>query len=744
MTTAHIGRPQNRVDGRAKVTGAARYAGEHPADDLAYGVVVSSSIARGKITHLDWARALRLPGVLDVLTHENRPRMAKLDRKYYDAVSVPGSPLRPLFDATVRFNMQPIALVVADTLEQARYAASLVEVEYEPTGQQTDFETAKADAYEPKARSGLPFPESRGDADRALDEAAVRIDAQYVVPYEHHNAMEMFTATAIREPDGGLTVYDKTQGVQNVRGYLTNVLKLSDDELCVRAPFVGGAFGSGLRPQYPALLATMAALWLKRSVRVTLTRQQMFSLGYRPTTWQRLALGADRDGALRAIVHEAVAATSRHEDYSEALLDWSGLSYRCKNVRLEQRLTKLDLNTPCDMRAPGAAWGLFALESAMDELAVALGVDPIELRMKNYADRDQLADLPYSSKELRRCYRLGAESFGWSRRTPAPRSMRRGDRLVGLGMAGGMWVAEHRQASAKAVLGLDGRLRVSSATVDIGTGTYTIMTQIAAELLGLPIKNVTFELGDSALPTAPVEGGSWTAVTIGSAVKAVCEKIRKELWKAARAIDGSPLSKVKFEDAVFADGRIASRDRPSRCVLLTDALRGAGLPAIEAEASAGPSKERSAASHYSHSAVFAEVEVDPDLGRIAVTRMLSAVAAGRILNPKTARSQVLGGMVWGIGMALTEASHVDPRYGRFINHDFAAYHVPVNSDVNDLEVIFMDEQDELVNPLGAKGLGEIGIVGVAAAIANAVYHATGVRVRELPITLDKLLHEPGT
>jgi xanthine dehydrogenase YagR molybdenum-binding subunit len=742
MTTAHIGIPYNRVDGRLKVTGGARYAGEHPADDLAYGVVVSATIGRGKITRIDASEALRVPGVVDVMTHENRPRMALLDRAYYDEVSVPGSPLRPLYDATVRYNTQPVALVTAETFEAARYAATLVKIDYESEPQQTDFEAARSAAYDPKPRTGMPPPDSRGDADRAFAAAAIRVDAEYRVPCEHHNPMEMFATTVLRSGDGKLTVYDKTQGVQNVRNYLRGVLKLTGDGPTVRVPYVGGAFGSGLRPQYPVLLATMAALRLKRSVRVTLTRQQMFSSGYRPATWQRVALGAAADGELRAIVHEAVGVTSRAEDYSEGAVDFSGVAYRCPDVRLRHQVTKLDLATPIDMRAPGAAWGLFALESAMDELAVALRMDPIDLRMRNHADRDQLQDLPFSSKRLRDCYLEGAKQFGWSERSAEPRSMRRAGKLIGMGMAGGIWEAQQRKAAAQAVFGSDGRLRVGSSTVDIGTGTYTIMTQIAAEALGLAMDHVTFELGDSALALAPVEGGSWTAATVGTAVKAACDKIRKELWKAARKVDGSPLAKLKFDDAVFADGRIVDGNDPSRRMSLVELMRAAELPAIEVKATAGPSKERSAASHFSHSAAFAEVEVDPDLGTVSVRRMTAAVAAGRILNPKTARNQVLGGMVWGLGMALEEESHVDSRYGRFINHDFASYHVPVNADVRDLDVIFIEEKDDLVNPLGVKGIGEIGVVGVAAAIANAVYHATGKRIRELPITLDKLL-EPG-
>jgi xanthine dehydrogenase YagR molybdenum-binding subunit len=389
------------------------------------------------------------------------------------------------------------------------------------------------------------------------------------------------------------------------------------------------------------------------------------------------------------------------------------------------------------MRAPGAGWGAYALECAMDELAAKLGLDPLELRLKNYAEKDQNDDKPFSSKELRACYRQGAERFGWARRSPEPRSMREGSALIGWGMASAAWDASQLVAAARAVLTADGRLTVSSATADIGTGTYTIMTQIAAEALGLPLADVTFQLGDSSLPKAPVEGGSFTASTVGSAVKAACEKVCEKLVTVARKMDGSPLAGA--DDVTFADGHIRSRSDPSRAVPITAVMRQGKVDAIEEEVAAALSPKQKQYSRYAHSAVFAEVKVDEDLGTVHVTRVVSAVAAGRILNPKTARSQVLGGVVWGIGMALEEESAIDHAFGRFVTRTLADYHVPVNADVHDIDVIFVDEPDEVVNPLGAKGLGEIGLVGVAAAVANAVYHATGKRIRDLPITPDKLV-----
>ncbi|PKN62943.1 MAG: aldehyde oxidase [Deltaproteobacteria bacterium HGW-Deltaproteobacteria-15] len=739
MKTAYIGKPISRVDGRAKVTGGAKYAAEYTFRDLVYGCVVSSTIAKGKIRAIDAADALRLPGVLQVFTHENSPRHGKSDNDYTDDVAPPGSPFRPLYNDEVRFSAQPVALVVANTFELAQYAASLIRIEYESSEHATDLYGERERAYEPKPRDFIVLRGKRGNADKAFAEAAVRIEAEYRGPCEHHNPMEPFATTVRRDENGMLTVYDKTQGVQNVQNYLCNIFGCSKDDLRVISPYVGGGFGSGLRPQYQVFLAVLAARELKRSVRVSLTRQQMFGLTHRPETWQRVALGATADGKLQSVIHEAIAETSRFEDYNETVANWSGLLYQCDNVNLRQKVVQLDVNTPGDMRAPGAVWGLYALECAMDELAFKSGIDPIELRLKNYAEKDQIEDKLFSSKELRACYRLGAERFGWVRRNPQPRSMRDGGALIGWGMAGGIWDAFHVPADAKAVLAGDGKLTVSSATEDIGTGTYTIMTQIAAETLGLPFGDVTFKLGDSSLSHSPVEGGSFTAVSVGSAVKVACEKIRTRLFQTAQKIGGSPLADLSIDDVVFAGGQILPRNDPSHAVSLIEAMRHGGLGAIEEKASSGPAPKAMQYSHYTHSAIFAEVKIDQDLGTVRVPRVVSAVAAGRILNPKTAQSQVLGAIVGGVGTALQEESVIDHAFGRFMTHNLADYHVPVNADVDKIEVIFVPEQDEVVNPLGAKGLGEIGIVGVAAAIANAVFHATGKRVRDLPITLDKLL-----
>jgi xanthine dehydrogenase YagR molybdenum-binding subunit len=730
---SYIGTATSRVDGRAKVTGEAKYAGEFNASDLAYGSVIESTIPKGRITRIDASEALRVEGVLEVLTHQNRPDMAESDEAWKDDVAPEeGSPFRPLYDDTIKFSGQPIAVVLAKEWEVARYAASLVRIEYEREAFVTDLHKERDRAFVVKK------PEKpRGDAEKAYAAADVHHEADYFIPTEHHNPMELFASTVIWDGGGKLTVYDKTQGVQNVQRYLCSAFEKKADEIRVLSPFVGGAFGSGLRPQYQVALAVLGALKLQRSVRLVLTRQQMYGLGHRPATIERIALGAKADGTLDAITHEAIAVTSQFEDFSRNDTAWSALLYKCANAKYVHRLARLDVPTSCDMRAPGAATGVYALESAMDELAVALKLDPMEFRLRCYSDRDQNEDIPYTSKRLRECYRQGAEAFGWGSRVPEPRSMRDGSELVGWGMATGVWEALQMPAAARIVLTANGHAEVSCAASDIGTGTYTILAQVAADTLGLPIESISIKLGDSTLPQAPVEGGSWMAATAAHAVAAAAEEVRKELLALAKAIKGSPLADARPEDVVLADGKLTSKQEASRAVSIADAMHHAAIDRIEKEKVHNFPDDSSHARN-AHSAVFAEAKVDEQLGVIRVTRVVSAVAAGRILNTKTAHSQIMGSVVWGIGMALHEETLFDHRFGRIMNPNIAEYHVPVNADVQDIKVIFVDEPDEIINPLGIKGLGEIGIVGVAAAIANAIYHATGKRVRDLPITLDKL------
>jgi xanthine dehydrogenase YagR molybdenum-binding subunit len=736
----YIGTATSRVDGRAKVTGAAKYAAEFNVPGLAHGSVVTATIAKGHITRIDSSEALRVPGVLAVLTHENRSPLPDTDEAYKDDVAPSGSPYRPLYDNKIMFSDQPVALVVAEEPEIARFAATLVRVDYEQEPHVTDVHRQRDKANPPTvnpAEAMFAPPKARGTPDEALAAAAVRHEGEYYVPIEHHNPMELYASTAVYEPGGKLTVYDKTQGVQNVHKYLCSVFGMKPEDVRVMSAFMGGGFGSGLRPQFQVVLAVLAARALQRSVRVVLTRHQMYALGYRPAMIQRIALGATAGGTLDVITHDAVTTTSQYEDFHRQETGWSGLLYKSDNAKYAHRLARLDLATSCDMRAPSAASAVYALESAMDELAVALKLDPVELRLRCYSDRDQHENRPYSSKALRECYRQGAEAFGWDKRNPEPRSMRDGSDLVGWGMATGIWEALQVPITVRIALTANGHAEVSCATSDIGTGTYTIMAQVAADMLGLPLENITVKLGDSSLPQSPVEGGSWIAASVANGIATTAYAIRDELLRLAKQMPGSSLADAAPDDVALADGKLVSKQDGSRAVSIAELMRHGAMDRIVQEKTANFPDDGSKA-HNTHSAIFAEVKVDEQLGVIRVTRVVSAVAAGRILNTKTASSQISGGVVWGIGMALHEETHIDHKFGRIMNADIAEYHVPVNADVHDIKVIFVDEEDD-ANPLGIKGLGEIGIVGVPAAIANAVYHATGKRVRDLPITLDKLL-----
>ncbi|EKT4450097.1 xanthine dehydrogenase family protein molybdopterin-binding subunit [Pseudomonas putida] len=729
-TTPIVGTPLDRVDGVAKVTGQARYAGEYPQAGLLHGSVVCSTIARGRVLAIDSTQAMRVPGVIAVLDHGHRPHISSYDDDYSDADSAEGSPFRPLFNDRVLYSGQPLALVVAHTLELARYAGSLIRIDYAEEAHQTDL-GATRQSHEAPAETPAP----RGDFAGQFAAAPVQVDATYLTANEHHNPMEPHASTVHYKADGSLEIHDKTQGTQNCQDYLHKVFGLPKANIRVHAAFVGGAFGSGLRPQYQLPLAVMAALHLQRSVRVTLTRQQMFTFGYRPRTEQRLRLGADAGGRLLAIAHDALGQTSRFEDFTEHLVEWSGMLYQCDNVALSYHLAPLDVFTPLDMRAPGAASGMIALECAMDELACAAQIDPIDLRRRNFAANNGNEGKPYSSKELLACYQQGAERFGWHNRDPQPRSMRNGHQLIGWGMAGGVWEALQMKASAKAHIDAQGRLTVSSATTDIGTGTYTVMTQIAADAVGTRVQDVTFLLGDSSLPTAPLQGGSFTVSSVGSAVRQACLVLRGKLLEHARK-SYPEVASTPTEQIVFADGYLHAGNHRLALAEIVASTPGRN---VEAQIEAEPGAKRQPFSTATHSAVFVEVHVDEDLGTIKVTRVVSAVAAGRVVNPKTARSQILGGVVWGVGMALHEEALTDHQLGRIVNHNLAEYHIPVNADSGDIEVIFVEENDDIVNELGSKGVGEIGVVGVAAAVANAVYHATGKRVRAFPITLDKVL-----
>jgi xanthine dehydrogenase YagR molybdenum-binding subunit len=703
-----VGTAIDRIDARAKVTGAAVYAADTPVANVAHAVIVSSTVARGRLRAVDSREARRLPGVIAVLTPGAVPALPPAQT---------GSPspvdriLQLLQDDKIWYADQPIAVVVADTLEHAQHAAARVTATYDTTAPVAAIESLLGEAYDPgKMGPNGEAASTRGDVEAGLAAAQTKITQTYTTPVENHNPMEPHATIAVWQGDTKLTLYDATQGIFGVRGKVARVFGLDPRDVRVIDHFVGGGFGCKGTPWSHVVLAALAAKAVGRPVKLVLTRQQMFSMvGHRPRTIQTITLGADAAGKLTAMRHSVVSETSRFDEFVEPSALQTRHLYACPNVITSHKLVRIDVPTPTFMRAPGESSGTFALESAMDELAYALRLDPLELRIRNHAVRDEQEDKPFSSKALLECYRTAAARFGWAKRNPRPATMRDRNVLIGWGMATATYPAKMSPASAIARMKRDGTLLVQAGTQDIGTGTYTIMTQIAADAIGLPVDQVQFELGDTAFPETPVSGGSQTAASTGTAVKLAVTRLRDQL--------------------------VARRQSPDEP--WAEIVARSGQPEIVAEHKT--EKRPETHSYHSHGAAFAEVRIDPDTGEIRVARVVAAYAAGKILNPKTARSQLEGGIVWGISMALHENTVRDRRTARAVTRDLADYHVPVHADVPDLDVTLVDEPDPFVNPIGVKGIGEIGITGIVAAIANAVYHATGRRIRDLPITLDKLL-----
>jgi xanthine dehydrogenase YagR molybdenum-binding subunit len=691
--TTAIGAPLRRLDATDKVAGAARYAVEHPTEDVAYCWIVGATVARGRITAIDDAQALAHPGVQAVLTHANAPRVKEVDDGELYVLQTP----------EVGYRGQIVAAVVADTLEAAREGAALVHVHYDEQPHDTVLREDHPDLYAPeKVNPALPTDTGMGDVDAALRDAAVTVDVTYRTPAEHNNPMEPHATQAWWHDDGALTFYDSTQGASPTRDQLAEVFGLEPERVRVLNPHVGGGFGSKGTPRPNAVLAAQAAKFVGRPVRVAVTRQQMFAIvGHRTPTIQRMQLGADADGQLVAIAHDAYSQTSNLREYAEQTATPTRVMYAAPNRRTTHRLVALDVPTPSWMRAPGECPGMFALECAMDELAHAAGVDPIELRVRNEPEQDPEEQVPFSSRNLVWCLSEGARRFGWEGRDPAPGARRDGEWLIGTGVASALYPVNRRPAQASATAWPDGRFTVRIAANDIGTGARTVLTQIAADALRADPSAVTAEIGDSALPMGPVAGGSAGTASWGGAVVRACEALREQLSRQAAEIP--------------ATGLTAEGDTTAEIEALDDKSR------------------------HAFGAHFVEVRVSAVTGEVRVPRMLGMFAAGRILNPRTARSQFIGGMTMGIGMALHEGGVLDPAFGDWVNHDLAQYHVPVCADIEEIDAGWMDEEDDDLNPMGSKGIGEIGIVGSAAAVANAVFHATGVRVRELPITLDKLL-----
>ena len=731
-----IGKGITRVDGRLKVTGGAVYAAEYSLPHLAYGYMIVSTIPNGRITGFDTAAAQGMPGVITIMTPANAPRLPKQE------TPSPGVQRNPhlslLQDDRVQYNAQPIAVVVAGTFEQARAAARRVVVHYASTAATLNFKAAQQHLRKAPSEPAKPADTSRGNVRGGMARAAVKVEQTYHTPLENHNPMEPHATVASWDGDK-LTLFDSTQNISGVRKVAAQTFGIAPENVHVICKFIGGGFGSKGTTWSHVMLAAMASRVAGRPVKLAMERTQMFGpVGARPMTEQHMQLGATHDGKLTAQVHHTICSTSFVDDFSEPCTTVTRNLYQSDSLQTTQRMATMNLGVQTYMRAPGESSGSFALESAMDELSYALHIDPLALRLQNYADKDPEKNQPYSSKSLRECYQVGAERFGWSKRNPAPRSMRAGNTLIGWGMATATYPANRQKARAHAVIRPDGTALVTSGTHDLGTGAYTIMTQIAADALGLPVAQVTFDLGDTNMPEAPVSGGSQTTASVGPAVFAAACAARDKAIAIAIADAKSPLYGADKGDITSADGWIAHRRDASKRDQFSAIIARNGGVLISADSEAAPGDEKKQYSMHAFGAVFVEVHVDADLGTVRVPRVVGVYGVGKVMNATTAHSQLLGGVVWGLGMGLMEKTEIDERTGRALNANLADYHVPVNADVGAIDVSVVEEHDPYINALGAKGMGEIGIVGVAAALANAVYHATGKRIRELPITPDKL------
>jgi xanthine dehydrogenase YagR molybdenum-binding subunit len=734
-----LGQPLDRTDGLLKVTGQAKYSADNPEAKLAHAVLVTSTIAHGRVASMDTARIQAMPGVLLVMTHETAMRLPNGGKPNAEPPAV--RRLSLLQTDEVRYSNEPVAVVVADTLERATDGARKLQasIRYEAATPNADYQRAKGTAYQPEKMMGRPINTQRGDVAAGLRQGPTRLDVVYTTPNEHHNPMEPH-ATLARWDGPNLTLYDATQGVSGARGAVAKTLGIKEENVRVLCPFVGGGFGCKGSAWSHVVLAAMAAKQTGRPVRLVLERPQMFGMvGNRPFTDQHIQISARDDGTLTGMRHDVISTTSTFEDWNESSAILTRMLYAVPNQATTHKLVKLDVGTPTFMRAPGETSGSFALESAMDEMAYELNMDPLAFRLKNYAEMEPQEKKPWSEKSLRECYQIGADKFGWSRRNPKPRSMRDGNTLIGLGMATATYPANRSEASAIARILPDGTAMAASGTQDLGTGTYTVMTQVAADALGFPVDKVDFALGDSSLPHAPVSGGSQSVASVSPAVREAASQARGKLIAMAIADSASPLSGGSIDDVTVDNGWVISRADPSKRDPAAAVIARNGGKPIEAMATTKPGDEKQQFAFHSFGAVFTEVHVDADLGTIRVPRIVGVYDVGSLLNEKTAHSQLMGGLVWGIGSALTEKSELDARYGRYTNANLAEYHVPVNADIGLLDITLLGKPDPHINPLGARGIGEIGITGVAGSIANAVYHATGVRVRDLPITLDKVM-----
>ncbi|MGU3293171.1 xanthine dehydrogenase family protein molybdopterin-binding subunit [Williamsia sp. M5A3_1d] len=726
--TNAAGSARTRVDGRLKVTGQAPYAADHRIDGVLHAVIVDATVGYGRVTAVDSSEALRQPGVRAVISHVNAPRLPY--RENTGSNNPEGRRLRVFQDDRVLFFGQPVAVVVADTIDTAHHAAGLVAIRYDDRAPTIDLMTA---------RPGTPTAYSRGDSGRTLSTAPVQMSMDFRMARNHHNPMEPHATVAQWEGDR-LTLWDKTQWVgDGTQVEVAAVFGIPESNVHVISPFVGGGFGSGLRAWPHVTVAAMAARETRRPVKLELTRRQMyFGTGYRPAYDYRLRLGSTAQGLVTAMEHDILAETATYENFTESVLAPGQMLYDTADVTQSYSTVALNVNAATYMRGPGYATAAFAIETAMDELAVRLDIDPIELRQRNEPASDRSSGLPFSTRRLRECYTVGAREFGWEPTNRRPGTRREGDLLIGTGMATAVYDTARLAARAHARINADGTASVQSATSDMGPGTYTSMTQVAADALGIPMSEVTFSLGDSRMPSTPPHGGSMTMASVGSAVQNACDGLRDQAIAMAVRDPRSPLHQADPSLVIVLRGRLQLSNDATRGETYRELLGRNGRRQIEVIGSFAP-PETNNFSLYSYGAVFAEVSVDSQLGVTRVRRMLGVYDAGRIINPTLADSQAIGGMVGGIGKALLEHTTTDQRDGRIVNANLADYLVPVHADITDLRAIYLNGDDRRADPIGVKGLGEIVMVGIAPAIGNAVFNATGRRVRELPIGVESLL-----
>jgi xanthine dehydrogenase YagR molybdenum-binding subunit len=708
-----IGKGLKRVDGKLKVTGVATYAAEFQRPKLAYAALIQSGIANGRVLKLDISAAKSAPDVIEILTRENAPGF----KPYPDDLTKKGAPGEnrvPLQDDEIHYAGQHLGLVIAESFEAATYAASLVRINYQtqPSTVVISDANAQKTATTPETFIGREkLQVKRGEVDAALAGATHKIDVVYSTPIENHNPIETYSTTAEWEAPDRLLIHESTRGIKQLQRIVANTLGLPRENIRIICPFIGGAFGSKGFQWSHTLLAAAAAKLVQRPVKLTFTRPQMFdSAGQRARTEQKFSVGADKSGKLVALRHHTTTHCSPVSEYPEPCGNMSRMLYSCPNVEVAHRLVRLNLTSPCPMRAPGECPGVFALECAMDEIAHKANIDPLEFRLRNYAETDEHENKPWSSKRLRDCYERGAKTFGWSKRNRKPGSTNARDgSQIGFGMATAIYPAGQQKAGATAILNRDGTVIVRSATHEIGTGTYTAMSQCAADTLGIPIDKVRFELGDSQFPEAPNNGGSWLTASVGPAVTGACRELKNKV--------------VELTGHWPNESELANLPTP-----------------VQAEFNSEPNKEeRKKFSFFSYGVIFVEVAVDL-FGQVRVKRAVGVYDIGRVINPQLARSQIIGGVIFGFSTALLEATIPDEKVGRIVNPNLAEYYVAVHADAPpEFDIDFINEPDPHMPDLGARGIGEIGIVGAPAAVANAIFHATGKRVRDLPITPDKLI-----